>query len=79
MVSALYQSRPRATGGTRDFTKGGVSFGWQSLKGLYARELERMQSGQLTRVPKLRQSHILRDSWTRLNVLPSMIMQVNSS
>ncbi len=38
---------------------------------------ERMQAGQATRVPKLKQSHIVRDSWTRLNVLPSKVMQVN--
>lgn len=77
MVSALYQSRPKSAGGTREFTKSGVSFGWEVLKGLYSREMERMKNGQLTRVPKLRESHIVRDSWTRLNVLPSKVMQVS--
>ena len=79
MVSALYQSRPKSAGGTREFTKSGVSFGWEVLKGLYSREMERMKNGQLTRVPKLRESHIIRDSWTRLNVLPSKVMQVRTS
>ena len=36
-----------------------------------------MKAGMTTRVPKLKESHILRDSWTRLNVLPSKVMQVN--
>lgn len=76
MVSALFQSRPRASGGTRGFEKSGVCFGWKSLKELYHREIVRMQHGQLTRVPKLKESHIIRDSWTRLNVLPSKVMQV---
>ncbi len=74
MVSALYQSRPRSAGGTREFTRDSVSFGWESLKQLYAREVERMRSGQMTRVPKLRESHILRDSWTRLNVVMQGIL-----
>ena len=69
MISALFQSRPKSSGGTREFTKGGVTFGWKSVKELYHREVERMQNGQLTRVPKLKESHIIRDSWTRLNVL----------
>ena len=34
-----------------------------------------MHNGQLTRVPKLKESYIIRDSWTRLNVLPSKVMQ----
>ena len=77
MVSALYQSRPTCDGGTRDFVKGGHHFGWKCLQDLYERELNRIQSGQVTRVPKLKESHIRRDSWTRLNVLPSKVMQVS--
>lgn len=76
MISALFQSRPKEAGGTRSFKKGRVSFGWKSLQDLYQREVERMKTGQATRVPKLRESHIIRDSWTRLNVLPSKVMQV---
>ena len=76
MVSALFQSRPKASGGTRGFQKGGISFGWESLKELYSREIQRMEHGQLTLVPKLKESYILRDSWTRLNVLPSKVTQV---
>ena len=54
-----------------------MSIGWQSLKDLHAREIIRMEKGYLTRVSKLKESYILRDSWTRLNVLPSKVMQVN--
>lgn len=76
MVSALFQSRPRSNGGTRKFINDGTSLGWKSLQDLHKRELERMHAGHTTRVPKLKESHIIRDSWTRLNVLPSKVMQV---
>lgn len=76
MVSALFQSRPREKGGTRNLQKDGKPLSWKTVEDMYARELERMKSGQDTRVPKLKQSHIVRDSWTRLNVLPSKVMQV---
>lgn len=77
MVSALFQSRAKSAGGTRDFVKGGVHFGWKTVQDLYKRELDRIKAGQATRVPKLKESHIQRDSWTRLNVLPSKVMQVS--
>ena len=77
MVSALFQSRMRSAGGTRDFVKGGTHFGWKTVQDLYKRELERIKVGQATRVPKLKESHIQCDSWTRLNVLPSKVMQVS--
>ena len=77
MISALFQSRPEARGGARDFLKDDTNFGWTVLEDLYARELQRMQSGQATRVPKLKESYIQRDSWTRLNVMPSKVMQVS--
>ena len=34
------------------------------------------KNGQTRRVPKLKYSYIVCDSWTRLNVLPAKIMQV---
>ena len=78
MISALFQSRAKAAGGTRDFVKSGHHFGWKTIQDLYKRELDRIKSGQITRVPKLKESHIRRDSWTRLNVLPSKVMQVST-
>ena len=43
---------------------------------MYRREVGRIKSGHCSRVPKLKESYICRDSWTRLNVQPSKIMQV---
>ena len=44
---------------------------------MWAREVERMKANKMTRVPKLKQSYIIRDSWTRLNVAPAKIMQAS--
>lgn len=46
------------------------------LQDLYDRECERMASGLARTVPRLRETHVLRDSWTKLNVAPAKIMQV---
>lgn len=77
MDSALFQSHTRSAGGTRDFVKGGTHFGWKTVQDLYKRELERTEAGQATCAPKLKESHIQCVSWTRLNVLPSKVMQVS--
>ena len=79
MVSALFQSRPSDRGGTRCFSSKGCEFGWMVIENMYHREISRIREGKCSRIPKLKESHILRDSWTRLNVLPSKIMQVNNS
>ena len=76
MVAALFQSRPSDRGGTRCFSSKGCEFGWSAIENMYQREIARIREGKCSRVPKLKESHILRDSWTRLNVLPSKIMQV---
>ena len=47
----------------------------QSLDG--KQSLLRVHNGQARMVPRLREAHCLRDSWTKLNVLPAKIMQVN--
>ena len=72
MVSAL---RSSTLGGSKSFYKDGQFFGWQIIVDLWAREVERMKAKKMTRVPKLKQSYIIRDSWTRLNVAPAKIMQ----
>lgn len=77
MVSALFQSRSKCTGGTRQFVKGGCEFGWMFIEDMYKRELKRIRTGEISRVPKLKESYIRRDSWTRLNVLPSKVLQVS--
>lgn len=74
MVSALHSSR---LGGSKSFLKDGIFFGWQTIIDMWAREVERMKTNKMTRVPKLKQSYIIRDSWTRLNVAPAKIMQAS--
>lgn len=71
MVSALHSSR---LGGSKSFFKDGQFFGWQTIIDMWAREVERMKANKMTRVPKMKQSYIIRDSWTRLNVGPAKIM-----
>ena len=73
MISQLYQSR---TSATRDFEFQGVHFGWKALEDMYRRELARIKANMLVRVPGLKESHIVRDIWTCLNVKPAKIMQV---
>ena len=43
---------------------------------LYIGQIYRSQIGLSRCAPGLRYAHIVRDSWTRLNVLPAKIMQV---
>lgn len=43
---------------------------------MFQREIERRKANKLERIPGLREKHVIRDSWTRLNVYPSKIMQV---
>ena len=73
MVAALYSSR---CAGPNHFIKEGVTFGWESIEQMLHREVLRKKSGQLPRVPGLKESYVYRDSWTRLNVKPAKIMQV---
>ena len=75
MVNALYSSR---LNGTKEFQLEGNAFGWQSIVDLYLRECERRNKGAARSVPRLREVHVIRDSWTKLNVHPAKIMQVNS-
>eukprot|EP00117_Sycon_ciliatum_P050554 scpid98244/ scgid35672/ len=73
MVNALHSSRQ---GGTKSFgTASGVCFGWQTILDLYEREVARFFKGVPREVPKLKKNHVLRDAWTKLNVLPAKVMQ----
>ena len=76
MIAALHASRP---GGTKKFEIDGVNFGWKALEDMFFREIDRARTNQLRRIKCLKESHIYRDSWTRLNVKPAKIMQVNYS
>ena len=73
MVNALFSSR---IGGTKDFEFGGGTFGWSTIHNMYARECSRRANGLARMVPKLKESYVIRDSWTKLNVHPAKIMQV---
>ena len=74
MIAALYSSR---ADGTKDFYINGVNFDWKSIVSVYESDLYRAQHGINRRVPGLKYAHVVRDSWTRLDVLPAKIMQVN--
>lgn len=74
MINALFSSR---CDGTKQFQLEGVTFGWQSVIDLYQRECTRRNRGEARMVPGLREAHVLRDSWTKLNVHPAKIMQVH--
>ena len=73
MINALHSS---CDGGTRQLTLDGIWFGWNTIINMYERECQRVRNGNARMVPKLREVHIIRDSWTKLNVSPAKIMQV---
>ncbi len=75
MIAALYLSRK--TKSSNQFQHKDVQFGWEALEDMLKRELTRISRNQLPRIPGLKESYIYRDPWTRLNVKPAKIMQVN--
>ena len=75
MINALFSSKGN---GTKFFKWGAqyCSFGWDTIIAMYKREVNRAKQ-QLTRmVPHLKEVHCVRDAWTKLNVSPAKIMQV---
>ena len=74
MIAALYSCR---TDGSKNFQNRGVHFGWDTIERVYERDLYRAQHCISRRVPGLKYAHVVRDNWTRLNVLPAKIMQVS--
>ena len=73
MINALFSSQ---RGGAKCFMFEGVEFGWQAIIDMYHRECQRRNNGLARMVPRLREIHVLRDAWTKLNVHPAKIMQV---
>ena len=73
MINALHSSREN---GTKAFLHQGSTFGWIDIYKMWTRECERREKGHARMVPNLRETHIIRDSWTKLNVAPAKIMQV---
>ena len=76
MVNALYSSKHV---GSKIFKLRGVEFGWQAITDLWQRECARRENGNARMVPKLRESHVLKDSWTKLNVASAKIIQVSAT
>ena len=76
MINALFSSK---SGGTKQFKRGQhhVGFGWDSIIAMYQREVGRAKQNLTRMVPRLKEIHVVRDSWTKLNVSPAKIMQVN--
>lgn len=75
MIAALYSSRDE---GCKEFVHNGVTFGWETIEAVYRSDISRARCGVSRRVPGLKYSHVIRDAWTRLNVLPAKIMQVHN-
>ena len=67
--------------GTKQFRRGADScvFEWDIIVDMYKREVTRARQQQIRMIPRLKEIHILRDSWTKLNVSPAKIMQVHNS
>ncbi len=70
MINTLYSSQ---RGGTKSFKLDGIEFGWKAIIDMYKRECERRN------IPRLRESYVIRDAWTKLNVAPAKVMQVLNS
>lgn len=74
MINGLWTSRPN---GKKHFERNGTTFGWSTITDMYVRECDRVKNGETRMVPKLKEAFVIRDSWTKLNVSPVKIMQVN--
>lgn len=74
MIASLYSSRK---GGTKKFSKDGTDFGWEPIVQLYEDDMKRAEKGCSMAVPDMKESYVIRDAWTRLNVKPAKIMQVS--
>ena len=73
MINALFSSK---LGGTKNFVLDEVPFGWNAIVSMYEWECLRVSSRLTRMVPKLKEVHVIHDSWTKLNITPAKIMQV---
>ena len=75
MINALFSSK---TCGTKRVQRvGKPKFGRDAIDGLRKQEVIRVQLNCARIVPRLKETHCLRDAWTKLNILPAKIVQVN--
>jgi hypothetical protein len=56
MIAALYSSRDA---GTKDFVRGGIHLGWETIERVYNGDLFRAKQGVSRRVPGLRYAHVV--------------------
>lgn len=79
MINALWQSKP-VTGRSRGFVTHleGPVFGWEAVEDMWKRDKDRRAKNVSREVPSLQESFIKRDAWTKLNVRPAKVMQVNN-
>ena len=75
MINALLSSK---SGGTKLFQwgKDNSSFGWSTIVDIYTWEVDRAKQQQTRMIPRLKEVHVIRDAWTKLNVSTAKIMQV---
>jgi len=75
MINALFSSK---SGGTKLLQRGkdNSSFGWSTIVDMYTREVDRARQQQTRMIPRLKEAHVIRDAWIKLNVSPAKIMQV---
>ena len=75
MINALCSLK---IGGTKQFQHGkeNSSFGWTTIIEMHEREVNQPRQQQTRMVPHLKEVHVLRDAWTKLNVSPAKIIQV---
>ena len=76
MINALFSSK---SGGTKLFKQGKehCNFGWDTIIHMYQQEVGRAKLQQTRMVPRLKKVYCIRDTWTKLNVSPTKIMQVH--
>ena len=75
MIIAVFSSK---SGGTKQFQRGKekTSFGWVSIIDMYKQDVHQARQQQTCMVPHLKEVHVLRDAWTKLNVSLAKILQV---
>ena len=74
MVAALYSSKIQRT---KLFARNEVQFGWETIEDMYVRDTQRAREGLPRRVPRMRESYVYREIWSRLYVKPAKMMQVS--
>ncbi len=77
-MTLFLATRRNERGGTKSFEMNGINFGWRTIIDMFKREMfkREVERRNLGAVPRLRESYVLRDAWTKLNVAPAKVMQV---